>query len=639
MLTWINEKAKWIIVIAAVGIALGLLAMDNIPDQAVRAPLGVVNGRKITAEEFELRVRNFSANQDTKNYDDERYAMLRADIFKSFVRQYVLEERVSENGLGASVAEMKYELLSNPNTVRGLIGNEAQQRIYAIQSQGTNVDETNQRIQAYLATIPTFLMDSSLDTAAYEQWLNTPAAYEWANMVRYEQELKTNTVPMRQLQTFVSAGVHPTSLEASYATKRRLEEYDLQVAHVPGNLFASKIPEVDSAAVKAYFDASPDSFYVEEDMMQVQYAKLEIAPSAKDEAALHDYAMTLYNQLIDSSATFEDLAKISSEDPGSAEKGGLLGDYTARGAWVKPFEDAAFALDSGAISEPVRSQFGFHIIKSLGKIVDEDSTEKVKAAHILITVTASSETEDSLSQILTSIRDAVEAGQSFAEAAKAKGLEVETSPWLKRGGSIPELGYLQGLSSFLFVNKNSSEPQGKVSGALKNKKFAAIVFKSDSLVAGKRNLAPHFETIKRTLRERAMAEAARAYLDSVSAQVKAWNAGDSIKPEIPNVSLETEHASVDGYVPGLGYGNSLLSGVVKTQKVGEWGPAFVTETGAAMVRVEAAKKASDEALEKAVKEEIANDYRFSVSSVASEYVNNLESSAKITNNLDLYYKD
>src|SRR6185295_11409254 len=59
---------------------------------------------------------------------------------------------------------------------------------------------------------------------------------------------------------------------------------------------------------------------------------------------------------------FAEIAKKSSEDEGSAANGGDL-DFFGRGAMVKPFEDAAFALKQGEISNVVESDFGYHIIQ------------------------------------------------------------------------------------------------------------------------------------------------------------------------------------------------------------------------------------------------------------------------------------
>ena len=67
-------------------------------------------------------------------------------------------------------------------------------------------------------------------------------------------------------------------------------------------------------------------------------------------------------------ADFAELARKYSEDPGSAAKGGALGQWTIRGTLVKPFEDAAFALpEPGALSDVVKTEYGYHIIKLLAR--------------------------------------------------------------------------------------------------------------------------------------------------------------------------------------------------------------------------------------------------------------------------------
>lgn len=641
MLTLINEKAKWIIAIAVVFIGIGLLAMDGTPkDGASRFPLGEINGRKVDATEFDARVKQVTENQRGRSFEDEQYAALRADIFRSFVRQYVLEELAEKNKLQASVAEMKDELLTNPNAVRNLVGQEAQQNLYYIQQTSANADEANQRIQTYLASLPRFLLDTAFDQASYEAWLNTPEAYQWGSMVRYEQELKNNTIPMKQLQTFIAAGIHQTSLESAFSVTRRLNKLDLQVASVPASAFGDAASKVDSAAVISYFNAHSDSFFVKEDMMKVKYASIAIAPSAKDEDAIREYVKTLYNQLMDSTIAFDELAKIQSEDVGSAQQGGLLGDYTGRGVWVKEFEDAAFALDSGKISEPVRTQFGYHIIQNLGKQTDSTgAVAKVKAAHILVTVNASVETVDSLTKILNNVKKSAEEGKSFEDAAKEQNLAVTESDWLKRGANLAGIGYVQGFHTFMFQNKKNPEPQGTISNVLSNKKFVVLAVKADSLVAGKRQVGPYFEEIRANLVNNAQAEAAKAYLESVASKVEAWNAADSVKPTVENVTFETATAGVDEYVSGLGYASPVLATIAKTQKVGEWGPVVVTPSGAVKVRINAETKASEESVATGTEEDLQNATRFAPNALVNDYVLSLEATADVVNNLDLYYKD
>jgi peptidyl-prolyl cis-trans isomerase D len=74
----------------------------------------------------------------------------------------------------------------------------------------------------------------------------------------------------------------------------------------------------------------------------------------------------LLEQLRKSPGQFAELARKNSDDPGSAERGGDL-DYFSRGAMVKPFEDAVFAMKAGEISNVVESDFGFHIIQLTGQ--------------------------------------------------------------------------------------------------------------------------------------------------------------------------------------------------------------------------------------------------------------------------------
>ncbi len=89
------------------------------------------------------------------------------------------------------------------------------------------------------------------------------------------------------------------------------------------------------------------------------------APAAERQKA-RAKADALLEQVRKSPGQFADLAKKNSDDPGSAERGGDL-DYFGRGAMVKPFDDAVFAMKPGEISNVVESDFGYHIIQLTGQ--------------------------------------------------------------------------------------------------------------------------------------------------------------------------------------------------------------------------------------------------------------------------------
>ena len=644
MLTWINEKAKWVIVIFAAGIAIGLLAMDRVPNQGHSYPIGVVNDRKISYTEFDSRVKMVMQNQyQNQHLEDEQYSQLRSQVFSSFVRQALFAEQFEKAELTASVAELKDAFKRNSDAVRARLVQEAQARLYAIQQQATSQEDLMQRSHAYISSLPKFLTDTTFNKADYDAWIETPAAYRWSAMLMLEDEMKNNTIPSRQLQALVGASVHPTSLEAKWSVERRMTDYELQVAVAPNSAFVVDSNFVDSVMVSGYFKAHAlDSFFVKKDMAQFQYVSIPVEATAADDASIREYAMTLYYQLTDSSSatTFEDMARVSSEDPGSAEKGGVLSeDFVGRGTYVKSFEDAAFALDSGKISEPVRSQYGYHIIKSYGNVKnDKGEVEKVKVGHILLTVTASSNTIDSLEKILTSIKKDVDAGSDLVTEANARGLDVKTSEWVAREDNISAMGFLRGLTSFAWPNENLPDEESEISNVLKNNKWVAIAKKVGTFKAGERSLPLYYKDIKEALLKQKAGKAAEIYLNSVAAQVKAWNPADSTA-KIDKIDLETKNASVDGFVPGFGYGDPLIAKVVTKAKVGEWTAPVVAENGAVMVKVVSKKTPKVEDVEEAIKQDVDNAYRFGIMTAFNDYVTTLEASTPVKSNLDLYYRD
>lgn len=129
--------------------------------------------------------------------------------------------------------------------------------------------------------------------------------------------------------------------------------------------------------------------------------------------------------------SFENMAKEYSDGP-SAAQGGDLGEFE-REDMVKPFSDAAFALEEGELSEPVKTQFGWHIIK-LDKKIAESSKKledvKVSIKNFLLTRKAKMAAYDSADAVYA----ATLAGSSLKEEAEARGLELEKTDYFTKQG-------------------------------------------------------------------------------------------------------------------------------------------------------------------------------------------------------------
>lgn len=112
--------------------------------------------------------------------------------------------------------------------------------------------------------------------------------------------------------------------------------------------------KVDEAEVKKFYDEHKSEFLAGE---SVEASHILVDDEDKAKALLAD--------IREGKVSFEDAAKANSSCP-SKEKGGALGNFT-RGQMVPEFEQAAFAMNVGEISEPVKTQFGYHIIKLTNK--------------------------------------------------------------------------------------------------------------------------------------------------------------------------------------------------------------------------------------------------------------------------------
>jgi len=195
---------------------------------------------------------------------------------------------------------------------------------------------------------------------------------------------------------------------------------------------------VDEAAIKAWYEANA-ARYVKPEQRRASHILLRLDKNASEgEAkAAAEKAAQILDQLKANSGDFAKLAKQHSQDPGSAANGGDLG-FFGRGMMVKPFEEAAFALREDQVSEPVRSDFGIHIIRLTGirpqqaQKLDEVRDEIIAELKRQAGAKRYAEAAENFANIV------YEQPDSLQPAAEKFALKVQSSDWLAKGGALPE---------------------------------------------------------------------------------------------------------------------------------------------------------------------------------------------------------
>lgn len=168
--------------------------------------------------------------------------------------------------------------------------------------------------------------------------------------------------------------------------------------------------KVSRREVEEFYKMYKDSLPTRPATVDISHILKVIKPS--EEAQLKAYRKAeMILQKLKNGEDFAKLAKLYSEDPASAKRGGDLG-FTQRGDLVPEYEAVAFNLKDGEISDIVQTQFGFHIIQLI-----ERRGERIHTRHILIQVKPTEEDEKRIVEELKEIRQKILDGADFSEMA------------------------------------------------------------------------------------------------------------------------------------------------------------------------------------------------------------------------------
>ena len=234
-----------------------------------------------------------------------------------------------------------------------------------------DLDEEMGNVRRRLAGMGKFLSDSQLPELrkeVLETLINRELLYQEskARGIKVEEEainreLKRLEARFPNEQEFKNA---LAKTNTSVADLRTQMKRSLAIKALIDRQFADSV-WISDKEVRAYFDNNPDSFKKPE-QMKAGHILIKVDPQADEsEKAAARKKIEGIRKRLKKGEDFGTLAKEFSDDPSGA-KGGDLGHFS-RGQMVKPFEEAAFALKPGEISDVVETRFGYHLIKVTDK--------------------------------------------------------------------------------------------------------------------------------------------------------------------------------------------------------------------------------------------------------------------------------
>jgi len=359
-----------------------------------------VGGQKISEQEFAETMRQQQERLRAmlgRNFDPAMFdsAAIRMELLEGMISQRLLMQHAVRNQLNVSNETLIETTMSIPAfQVGGKFSRELYDSMLRNERMSSETFDAALRRDLLVQQLTGAVSDSGMASKA--------AARQFALLRAQQREIAEHRVQADAQLARVK--IAPEAVRAFYEGNpaRFLVPEEVRIEYVvlsTDALLASE--KIGPDEIKAYYESN-SSKYGEPEQRRASHILVGSKSGAgeSEKAKARERAAQVLAQIRKSPDSFAELAKKSSDDPGSASQGGDLG-FFARGMMVRPFEDAAFRLKPNQISDLVESDFGFHIIKITG----------IKAGKMKRMEQARPEIELELKK--------QRAGRRFAEAAEA----------------------------------------------------------------------------------------------------------------------------------------------------------------------------------------------------------------------------
>ena len=553
MLQSLRSSAKyifWFLLIVFVAVFLfadtsGLIGRGVTPNSTVVS----VNGRDVPYDVYSRVVQNAEQEQSERAGRaltlDERN-QVEQQAFDQMVSEILLEQEYKRRGIAVSDDEIRQaarfspppELLRNPE----------------LQTEG------------------------KFDPEKYQRFLSSPAARQGGLLVQLESYYRSE-IPKQKLFEQLASAVYVTDARLWSIYQDQHDSAQVSFVALRPETIPDSTVKVSDAEVRAYYDANGDEFE-RPGRAAVSILSIPRVVTAADSAATRARLAALRAEIAgaaDQAAKFAEVARRESADSISAANGGSLGGGR-RGRFVPAFEEAAYALKPGELSQPVLTQFGYHLIR-----VDARSGDSLDLRHILLRIEQSDSTAsrvDRRADSLTAIAGSSENPATFDSAAKRLGIPVVRATAIEGDPLTVNGRYVPSVSAWAFSGPRLGETSELFDG-----EDGYYLARLDSLVEGGK---PAFQAVKDEVRQRVLQKKKIEQLLPQAKQLASAAAAASLESAAQSRGLAVEKSPVFTRVtpvPGMGSLNEAI-GAAFTLPVGAVSAPIATEDGVFVLRVE-----------------------------------------------------
>lgn len=411
-----RSSAKWIWIFLIVAFVGGFLFADaaglvGVGQLTPTTPVATVNGEDILATTWfqaTAALEQQATQQSSRSITLDERRRLSDEAFEQLVSDALLRQEYRRRGIRATDEEI------------------AEAARFAPPPQ--------------LAQNPELMTDGRFDMAKYQRFLASPAVRQQGLLFQLEAYYR-DQIPREKLFEQVTSDVYVSDERLWSIWQDTRDTTQISYVKFTPSMVPDSAVTVEASAIREHYDKNKEDFErPSRAVVSVLTIPRSVGPA--DSAAVRNRLLALRARIV-GGENFADVARAESSDSASAREGGALGSGT-RGRFVPEFENAAFALSAGEISQPVLSQFGYHLIK-----VDSRKADTLTVSHILLPVvqsdsaaTVTDRRADDLARIAGSSDDP----RALDSAAKVLGIPIRRAAVLDTealtidGRFIPSVG-------------------------------------------------------------------------------------------------------------------------------------------------------------------------------------------------------